>query len=255
MSLEVCDSNSGMVSLVGNFGDCRRQIYLSYTHVHTEIRSRNTKDLETTQSLRSIELVVTFSRQQLLLRSVFTSVSGNNSDRRHDFQLRPRSFSASNCDKYFLRGNRNEEGRRIRRVFVYVVLASYSREMICPGRRGVILRLGANSPLSPLVSSCFVLAAVLVSADDSGSVGSVSPELEASGSSEPASSWLAGTGGSVALRRGNNGDLLDASGTEALVVVFGCTCSLFRLRSLFSGLTVVERVGDGLVSAGACQRK
>ena len=127
--------------------------------------------------------------------------------------------------------------------------------MICPGRRGVILRLGAKSPLSPLVSSCFVLAAVLVSADV-GSVGSVSLELDASGSSDASSEWLGGaTGGSVALRRGSNGDLLDARDTGALVVVFGCTCSLFRLRSLFSGLRVVERVGGGLVSAGACEQK
>lgn len=93
-----------------------------------------------------------------------------------------------------------------------------------------------------------MLAAVLVS-PDVASVGSVS--LESSGSSD-ASSWLVwATGASVTLRRGNNGDLLDTAGTGDLVLAFGCTCSLFRLRSLFKGLTVVERVGDGLVSAGA----
>lgn len=124
--------------------------------------------------------------------------------------------------------------------------------MICPGRRGVILRLGAKSPPSPLVSSCFVLAAVLVSADVA-SVASVSLELSAS---SDASSWLdRATGASVTLRRGNNGDLLEASDTGALVVVFGCTCSLFRFRSLFRGFTVVERVGGGLVSAGAWKKK
>lgn len=124
----------------------------------------------------------------------------------------------------------------------------YSLEIICPGRRGAILRLGAKSPLRPLVSSCFVLAAVLVSAE-AVSDGSVS--LETSGSSD-ISSWLVwAIGASVTLRRGNNGDLLDARGTGVLVVVLGCTCSLFRLRNLFRGLTVVERAGGGLVSAGA----
>lgn len=95
-----------------------------------------------------------------------------------------------------------------------------------------------------------MLAAVLVS-PDVGSVGSVSPET--STSSETASSWLlvCATGGSVTLRRGNNGDLRDTAGTGDLVVVFGCTCNRFRLRNLFNGLTVVERAGGGLVSAGA----
>lgn len=97
-----------------------------------------------------------------------------------------------------------------------------------------------------------MLAAVLVSADVA-SVASVSLELSAS---SDASSWLDwATGASVTLRRGNNGDLLDASDTGALVVVFGCTCSLFRFRSLFRGFTVVERVGGGLVSAGAWGKK
>lgn len=94
-----------------------------------------------------------------------------------------------------------------------------------------------------------MLAAVLVSAEVA-SVVSVS--LEASGSSD-ASSWLvwAGNGDSVDLRRGNSGDLLGASDTGDLVVDFGWTCSLLRLRNLFRGFTVVERVGGGLVSAGA----
>lgn len=143
----------------------------------------------------------------------------------------------------------NEEYKRglmDRKIFFKYSL--YSLEIICPGRRGAILRLGAKSPLRPLVSSCFVLAAVLVSAE-AVSDGSVS--LETSGSSD-ISSWLVwAIGASVTLRRGNNGDLLDAKSTGVLVVVLGCTCSLFRLRNLFRGLTVVERAGGGLVSAGA----
>lgn len=95
-----------------------------------------------------------------------------------------------------------------------------------------------------------MLAAVLVSAEGA-SADSVS--LEVSGSSDD-SSWLvcaSGAGGSVTLRRGSNGDLRGGKDTGDLVVVFGCTCNLFRLRNLFRGFAVVERVGDGLVSAGA----
>lgn len=96
-----------------------------------------------------------------------------------------------------------------------------------------------------------MLAAVLVSAEIA-SVDSVSPEMASS--SEAASSWLDwATGASVALRRGSSGDLLIAGDNAgAFVVVFGCTCSRLRLRSLFRGLGVVARAGGGLVSAGAC---
>lgn len=101
-----------------------------------------------------------------------------------------------------------------------------------------------------------MLAAVLVSAEVEASVASVSMDAAAvSSSSEVASSSWAGwaaTGASVTLRRGNNGDLLAAAGNGAFdVVVFGCTCSRLRLRSLFNGFDVVARAGGGLVSAGA----
>lgn len=92
-----------------------------------------------------------------------------------------------------------------------------------------------------------MLAAVLVSAR-TASVGSAS--LEVVSSSDSVSSWLDWTAGvSVALRRGNSGDLLIA-GAGDFVVVFGCTCSRLRLRSLFRGFAVVVFDG-GLASAGA----
>lgn len=124
----------------------------------------------------------------------------------------------------------------------------YSRATIWPGRRAGILRRGARRPLRPRVSSCFVLAAVLVSAKIA-SVGSVSPEVVSS--SEAVSSWLDWAAGvSATLRRGSSGDLLIAGGNDDFVVVFGCTCNRLRLRSLFRGFGVVARAG-GLVSAGA----
>lgn len=128
----------------------------------------------------------------------------------------------------------------------------YSLAIIWPGRRAGILRLGASSPLRPRVSSCLVLAAVLVSAEVA-SVGSVSPDAAVSSSKIAVSSWLDWTAGaSVTLRRGSSGDLLIAGGNGVLaVVVFGCTCSRLRLRNLFRGLAVVARAGGGLVSAGA----
>jgi len=100
-----------------------------------------------------------------------------------------------------------------------------------------------------------VLAAVLVS-PEVASVASVSPDA-ADSSSETSSSWLDcwTAGASVTLRRGSNGDLLIAGGNGVFaVVVFGCTCSRLRLRSLFSGFDVVARAG-GLVSAGACRTR
>jgi len=70
-------------------------------------------------------------------------------------------------------------------------------------------------------------------------------------SSETISSWLDWIAGvSVTLRRGSSGDLLIAGGNGDFVVVFGCTCSRLRLRSLFKGFDVVARTGE-LVSAGA----
>jgi len=98
-----------------------------------------------------------------------------------------------------------------------------------------------------------VLAAVLVS-PEVASVTSVSPDAAISSSETATSSWLDcwTTGASVALRRGSSGDLLIAGGNGVFaVVVFGCTCSRLRLRSLFRGFGVVARAG-GLVSAGAC---
>ena len=97
-----------------------------------------------------------------------------------------------------------------------------------------------------------MLAAVLASAEVA-SVDSVS--LDDSGSSDTSSSLVWATGASVTLRRGSSGDLLGARDTGDLVVVLGWTCSLFRLRNLFRGFAVVERVGGGLVSAGACKKK
>lgn len=128
----------------------------------------------------------------------------------------------------------------------------YSRATIWPGRRADILRRGARRPPRPRVSSCFVLAAVLVSAK-TASVGSISAEVVSS--SEAVSSWLDCTAGvSVTLRRGSSGDLLIAGANGDFVVIFGCTCSRLRLRSLFRGFGVVARAG-GLVSAGAWRTK
>lgn len=124
----------------------------------------------------------------------------------------------------------------------------YSRATIWPGRRAGILRRGARRPLRPRVSSCFVLAAVLVSAKIA-SVGSVSMRVVSS--SGAVSSWLDWAAGvSVTLRRGSNGDLLIAGCNGDFVVVFGCTCNRLRLRNLFRGFGVVARA-VGLVSAGA----
>lgn len=126
----------------------------------------------------------------------------------------------------------------------------YFRTTIWPGRRRPAgnIRRDARRPLRPRVSSCFELAAVLVSARAT-SVDSIS--LEVISSSKAGSSWLDWTAGvSVTLRRGSSGDLLITGGNGDFVVVFGCTCSRLRLRSLFRGFDVVARAG-GLVSAGA----